>query len=247
MPVISPPIIEHPKPANAQILGDTAVKQTDVTRSQPIIEHSDEMDEQQEIVTRPLSPNTSHSPLQNRAHTSKDSDEVRDQNSPISKSSIGSVQEASDKWYYIDPKKQIQGPFASSIMQKWYIQGFFPDTMMIRNEFSETFTKFSDLLLNGNPFVIQSKKLQKFPKFAHKYPQSNGTKINKESTVDIQKLKISSWKKVPEAQSSNAKSKSVDQVSREIDQQQQQLKYANKLRYQQEKKLTYFDRAFLKR
>ncbi|CAH0746180.1 unnamed protein product [Diatraea saccharalis] len=42
------------------------------------------------------------------------------------------TQNLADQWYYEDPEKNIQGPFTSKEMYKWYRAGFFSPNLMVR-------------------------------------------------------------------------------------------------------------------
>ncbi|GJE87887.1 GYF domain-containing protein [Phanerochaete sordida] len=57
------------------------------------------------------------------------------------------------EWSYLDPQGHVQGPFPASTMQKWYDEGYFqPSLMMKRTKLDQDWTSVAELLQRaGNP------------------------------------------------------------------------------------------------
>ncbi|KAL0277347.1 UNVERIFIED_CONTAM: hypothetical protein PYX00_004675 [Menopon gallinae] len=51
-----------------------------------------------------------------------------------------------DKWYYRDPQGVVQGPFRSSEMLEWFMNGYFQLSLLLRRERDEVYVKLGDLM-----------------------------------------------------------------------------------------------------
>ncbi|KAG8936885.1 hypothetical protein FRC02_009975 [Tulasnella sp. 418] len=53
------------------------------------------------------------------------------------------------KWYYVDPKGVLQGPWKTSLMQSWYKDGFLPPDLPVRREHESTFILLKELVVRA--------------------------------------------------------------------------------------------------
>ncbi|KAK7694174.1 hypothetical protein QCA50_001354 [Cerrena zonata] len=71
---------------------------------------------------------------------------------------IANPDPASVEWSYLDPQGQIQGPFRADVMQKWFDEGYFNISLMMRRTHIDTeWTSVGDLLqqtVNGGKIFL---------------------------------------------------------------------------------------------
>ncbi|KAI8868963.1 hypothetical protein GQ42DRAFT_33788 [Ramicandelaber brevisporus] len=59
----------------------------------------------------------------------------------------------SSRWIYRDPSGNMQGPFSSEEMHAWFVQGFFPDTLLVGRENDNSLVPISRLVENAGGVV----------------------------------------------------------------------------------------------
>ena len=81
--------------------------------------------------------------------------------------------EVSQKWYYQDPQKQVQGPFSSSDMLEWYRGNYFPMDLLVRRGCDEEFSKLGELIKSWErvPFMSASENPPMLSRNAPQQPQ----------------------------------------------------------------------------
>ncbi|XP_053163952.1 GRB10-interacting GYF protein 2 isoform X2 [Hemicordylus capensis] len=61
-------------------------------------------------------------------------------------SSIPSLHEAMQKWYYKDPQGEIQGPFSNQEMTEWFQAGYFTMSLLVKRACDESFQPLGDIM-----------------------------------------------------------------------------------------------------
>jgi PERQ amino acid-rich with GYF domain-containing protein len=64
-----------------------------------------------------------------------------------------------DQWYYLDPQNKERGPFETSQMQAWFVNGFFHADLPVKQPNESTYKSLSELIrTNGalTPFNFKN-------------------------------------------------------------------------------------------
>ena len=78
----------------------------------------------------------------NYSSNQNDSNQINNNNDP------SSIQQEK-KWFYKDPSDQEQGPFSKSQMSQWFFNGYFPQTLPIRNNRQLPFIELTNWFSQG--------------------------------------------------------------------------------------------------
>ncbi len=61
-----------------------------------------------------------------------------------------------ERWFYLDPQNQIQGPFSSEQMTGWFVGGYFSSNLMIKRGLDEKFLPLAMFIKNWGPIPFMT-------------------------------------------------------------------------------------------